>query len=216
MSIRTIATVISTVAGLGGTAAGGAVYLGQQAATPAVQPAAAQVSSSAGSAGATATSGAPTSSTAPRCDDGAWTGPGSIDPNGRPRFDAGDSGAVYIWHDGTGWHLRSTDALPGAHHYTGTVALNADARFTSFRSVRLERDDHVWVTGDNVLHYDFTTYRGVDGLDFTVSACGAARDHETLHFSLDYNGREQDTARIRIGENRAHPDAATFAIRRDV
>jgi hypothetical protein len=39
---------------------------------------------------------------------------------GPDSFDAGDSGAVYLWHDGKGWHIRTTDKTPGAHHYSGT------------------------------------------------------------------------------------------------
>ena len=161
------------------------------------------------------TSAAPAASV--DCADGRWVGPDGISVQGRPdRIDAGDRGAVYLWHDSTGWHVRTTDASPGAHHYSGSIAVSADARFTAFAPVRNEKDDHVWVTGDNVLHYALTTYRGVDGFNFRVSACLPRADvqKETLRFSMDYNGREDDPARIDLGDSKRHPDAATFEVRR--
>src|SRR5437660_8383930 len=101
------------------------------------------------------------------CDAGAWTG--AISPEGRPdALDAGDAGAVYVWHDGDGWHIRATDVRPVDHHYTGTIHLDpAAANFANIRTVRDERDDHVSVDGTNTLHYDFHTYASIDGVDFT-------------------------------------------------
>jgi hypothetical protein len=167
----------------------------------------------------------PTSTTPPSssssssrdCADGRWIGPDGISLEGRPdRIDAGDRGAVYLWHDASGWHLRTTDSSPGAHHYSGSVAASAGARFTYFAPVRLEKDDHVWVTGDNVLHYSLTTYRGVDGVNFRVSACGFDRSRESLRFSMDYNGHEDDPSRIDLGDSKRHPDSATFTVSRAV
>src|SRR5690348_14690942 len=70
------------------------------------------------------------------CDAGPWTG--AISPEGRPdNLDAGDAGAVYVWHDGDGWHIRTTDARPVDHHYTGTIRLEPSAaNFTDIRPVR--------------------------------------------------------------------------------
>ena len=125
---------------------------------------------------------------------------------------------MYLWHDGTGWHVRTTDASTGAHHYSGTIAASPGARFTSFAPVRNEKDDRVWVTGDNVLHYSLTTYRGLDGFNFRVGACLPAGEvrNETLRFSMDYNGREDDPSRIDLGDSKRHPDSATFEVRRAV
>ena len=148
------------------------------------------------------------------CDLGAWIGPRGAGVNGRPQFDAGDSGAAYIWHDASGWHLRTTDAAAGAHRYTGTIVSSPGTAFAAVRPVRNERDDRVWITGGNVLHYDLTTYRGVDGFDFRVAGCHTPREHEALRFSLDYNGREEATSRIKLGSMKQHPPHATFYVRR--
>jgi hypothetical protein len=155
--------------------------------------------------------------TAPRCDDGDWRGPGGINVDGRPDgLDAGDRGTVYLWHDASGWHLRTTDVTTTAHSYTGTVALSSGARFTSFATVRLERDDRVWVDGNNILHYAFVTYSGIDGVDFTVSACDGAREHEAMLVTMDINGHEDDPSRIALGDMKQHPPSATFAVTRTV
>jgi hypothetical protein len=213
MSIRLVATAVSAVAGIGSAA--GIAATAAPAAAPAAQLLAAQITPPAG----TSNSGSSTTSmstAAPACDDGAWHAADGVSVEGRPSFDAGDSGAAYVWHDANGWHVRTTDATRGAHHYTGSISASPGAAFVGVRPVRNERDDHVWVTGDNVLHYDLTTYRGVDGFDFRVTACAHDRDHEALRFSMDYNGREQDTARLKLGEHKQHPDSARFTVWRDV
>ena len=217
------------------------VAAGQAISSPATQPGAAPVSAppaaiatttasstaSTPAAPATATTpsigpvatpgAAPTAPAPPRCDDGDWRGPDGINVDGQPDgFDAGNRGAVYLWHSSDGWHIRTTDVTDTAHHYTGTIALSPGARFTSFSTVRLENADRVWVDGDNVLHYDFTTYNGIDGVNFTVSACDGAREHEAMHFDMDYNGHEDDPARINIGDRKQHPDSANFIVTRTI
>src|SRR5438034_1482628 len=93
---------------------------------------------------------APAQQPATDCDAGRWTG--AISPEGRPDgLDAGDAGAVYVWHDGDGWHIRTTDARPTDHHYTGIIRLS-DGAFADMRPVRDEKDDRVTVGGDGLLH----------------------------------------------------------------
>ena len=185
----------------------------------AASPASAAAATSSASTTPAASAAAPASTapapSPPRCDDGRWVGPGGINVEGQPNgFDAGDRGAVYLWHSSDGWHIRTTDVANTAHHYTGTVALSAGARFTSFSTVQLERTDRVWVDGDNILHYDFTTYDHIDGVNFTVSACDGAREHEAIHFNMDYNGHEDDPSRIALGDTKQHPASANFAVTR--
>jgi hypothetical protein len=185
-------------------------------ASPPTSPAAAAPTPG-GSASGAAVAPSIAAPASPRCDDGRWQGPGGINVEGQPDgFAAGDRGAVYLWHSTDGWHIRTTDVTNTAHHYTGTVALSAGARFTSFSTVRLESGDRVWVDGDNVLHYDFTTYDHIDGVNFTVSACDASREHESIHFDMDYNGHEDDPTRIALGDTKQHPASANFVVTRSV
>jgi hypothetical protein len=142
------------------------------------------------------------------CDTGAWTG--AISPEGRPdSLDAGDAGAVYVWHDAGGWHVRSTDARPVDHHYTGTIRLApAAASFADLRTVRTERDDRVLVDGTNVLHYDFHTFASIDGVDFRVT-CPAGRRAERLAFHTEFDGHPI-ADRVRIGDTKRSPRSADF------
>jgi hypothetical protein len=199
MTSRTTATMVSALSGIGIASGAAAVSLAA-APSPAMSLTA-------------ATAPAPQPM---RCPDGRWIGPAGINVEGQPPFDAGDSGAAYIWHDGSGWHLRTTDAVNTAHHYTGTIAVSGDASVVTLQPLQLERSDHVWRTNDNVIHYDFTTYTGVDGLNFTVSSCDPNHRNETLHFHLVYNGSTQDPARVKLGPNKQHPPSADFIVQRSV
>jgi hypothetical protein len=146
------------------------------------------------------------------CDAGPWTG--AISPQGRPDgLDAGDAGAVYVWHDSDGWHIRATDARPTDHHYTGTVRLApAAANFTDVRTVRTEKDDKVSVDGTNTLHYDFHTYASIDGVDFRVTCAGR---REVLGFHTEFDGHPISD-RVRIGDSKQSPKSADFAFTRSV
>ncbi len=202
MRIRTALAAVGVTAGLTGLAV-------------ATGPAVSNIADASATVTSTAATAAPSSSA--RCDDERWVGPDGINVNGRPdRFDAGNAGGVYLWHGVDGWHLRTTDIAPVAHHYQGTIALSTGGRFTSFSTVRLENGDRVWVDGANVLHYDVTTFRGIDGLNFTVSDCDHAAGAETLRFTMDFNGHEDDPGRIRLGDTQQHPPSATFTATRTV
>lgn len=167
---------------------------------------------------AAATRPAPSAPARADCDAGRWTG--AISPEGRPEgFDAGDTGAVYIWHDADGWHLRSTDKRSTDHHYTGTIRLEpAAANFTDVRTVRDERDDKVTVDGTNTLHYDFHTFASIDGVDFRVS-CPADQkgrpDRERLGFHTEFDGHPV-ADRVRIGAEKRVPKSADFGFVRSV
>jgi hypothetical protein len=214
MKLRSTATLATFLTGIGAAVGGTAYALATGPASPISLTAATSATPAPASQPAIA---APSPALAPRCDDGAWIGPDGINVQGRPdHLDRGDGGSVYIWHADGGWHLRTTDVQKVAHHYTGSITVSPGASVTFLRPVMLEKDDRVWVSSDNVIHYDLTTYAGVDGFDFRVSACDADRQHETLRFSLDYNGREQDTARIKLGDRKANPPAATFDAHRSL
>src|SRR5262252_2318482 len=151
-----------------------------------------------------------------RCDATPWTG--AISPEGRPDgLDAGDAGAVYVWHDGDGWHIRTTDQRAVDHHYTGTVRLlPAGESFVDLRPVRDEKDDRVFVDGDNVLHYDFHTFASIDGADFHVTCVDHGRGaRERLAFHTEFDGHPVSD-RVRIGDSKRSPKSAEFVFVRAV
>lgn len=150
------------------------------------------------------------------CDDGKWTGAGAS-VQGRPHgFDAGDLGRTYVWHDATGWHLRTTDATSGPHHYSGTITASPGAHFSDVDKVRLDQGDHLYVDDHNVLHYDFTTYEGIDGVNFRVTACDGDREHETLGFFLQKQGTDDNPVMIDLGHDDHHPSSDPFTVTRTV
>src|SRR5262247_2013648 len=161
------------------------VACGGSSPTLEIQPAAATVASPSPRASASS------SADAGRCDATRWTG--AVNPEGRPDgFDAGDAGAVYVWHDGDGWHIRSTDKRPTDHHYTGSIHLSKGGSFTDLHPVRDEKDDTVSVDGDNTLHYDFHTFASIDGVDFRVTCPpqrGVDVERQRLTFHTMFDGR---------------------------
>ncbi|HKA12630.1 MAG TPA: hypothetical protein VKI99_19380 [Candidatus Dormibacteraeota bacterium] len=164
---------------------------------------------------AAAVKAAPARQASEACDAGRWTG--AVNPEGRPDgFDAGDAGAVYVWHDGDGWHIRSTDKRPTDHHYTGSIHLSKGGSFTDLHPVRDEKDDTVSVDGDNTLHYDFHTFASIDGVDFRVTCPpqrGVDVERQRLTFHTMFDGRPI-ADRVRIGDAKQSPKAATFAFTR--
>lgn len=167
-------------------------------------------------AAATSPAPSPQQTSGDRCNTGRWAG--AISPEGRPDgLDSGDAGAVYMWHDAAGWHIRATDRRPIDHHYTGTIRVAPQGGFTDVRPVRDEKDDRVWALGDSVLHYDFHTFASIDGVDFRVS-CPVERtverkvaaDHQRLGFHTEFDGHPL-ADRVRIGDSKLSPKSADFA-----
>ena len=148
----------------------------------------------------------------PGCDDGPWS-LGDVPVQGRPdRFAPGARGRTFVWHDADGWHLRSTDATPGPHRYTGTITPSAGAAFVDIRPVRLDPQDRFVVAQDG-LHYSFTTHEGVDGVDFRVTGCHRSAP-ESLTFALRKDGHGDDPQLVDVGDQGRHPDTDPFTVRR--
>jgi hypothetical protein len=93
-----------------------------------------------------------------RCDDGPWKVADASVEGAPAGFEAGEIGRTYVWHDGGGWHPRTTDARPGPHHYSGTIITSPGAKFVDVAKVRLEPGDVLFVHDHQVLHYAFTTF----------------------------------------------------------
>src|SRR5215472_10313927 len=148
-----------------------------------------------------ATPAAAVASSNTECDAGAWRAD-DISVEGAPDgFDAGDHGATFIWHDGAGWHLRTTDKTDSRHVYSGRIVLSTGS-FRNVEGVQLEQDDHYRVDG-RTLYYRFVTYNAIDGLDFRVGDC-APGARQALAFHLRYEG-QLDKTRVIVGDQGKHP-----------
>ena len=64
---------------------------------------------------------------------------------------------------------------PGPHHYSGTITTSPGARLVDVAKVRLEPGDTLFVDDHQVLHYAFTTFDAIDGVNFRVTACDSDR-----------------------------------------
>ena len=208
-------TIGATMAGLGAAGAAAAI-----AATggPSLQVASAQLTSANASTSTSTSSSTSATATSTTCDDGAWVGQDNLRVEGAPdRFDAGDRGATYVWHDAGGWHIRATDPAGKSAHYTGVITLTKGATFRDVDTVRFEKDDHIQLLdGGTVLRYSFATYSGIDGVDFRVSACADVRAHEAITFTMRKNGSDDDASRIFVGDHKQHPDSSTWRAFRQV
>lgn len=124
----------------------------------------------------------------PRCDEGHWPAtvqwkPATLEPGGRAGY--------YVWHDASGWHLRTTTPQRSPHPFTGTIVSSDDIKLV--HQYRDEGRDQVTLDG-NRLTFSFVTYAGVDGIDFTVGCS------ESIAFSLKAYKRLMSPARIWLGE----------------
>ncbi len=123
-------------------------------------------------------------------------------------FHRGDASGVYIWHRSGvdhGWHLETTDPRgSGPHAYTGT--LTTDGKFTDVQLVHPESGDSATIDGNGALNYSFTTYSGIDGVDF--------RDPggSEITFSLYEDGSLMATSNINLGDNSHHPASNPFTL----
>lgn len=148
------------------------------------------------------------------CADGPWSVARASIEGAPAGFDPGDAGRTYVWHDSAGWHLRTTDAEPGPHHYSGTIAASPDAQFVDVATVKLDPGDSLRVDGRHVLHYSFTTFEGIDGLNFRVTACEADHSRERLAFALHKEGATDQPADVDLGAHRDHPATDPFVATR--
>ena len=137
------------------------------------------------------------------CVNGHW--PGVAD--GRPtQLQAGADAAVYMWHDGTGWHLRATHPGSAKEVISGTItsdgAIYAVARRTEGNDIVAHSASHHTVV------FRFTNYGHIDGLDFKVR-CG---NHLRANGQVDHT--PMTPGQVWIGQNNDHPTSVPFEIDR--
>ncbi|MEO5679945.1 MAG: hypothetical protein ABIS47_09785 [Acidimicrobiales bacterium] len=156
----------------------------------------------AGAAGTTSTS-APNPSA---CDErGSWP----TVAQGEPRqLDAGDRGALTMWHDPQGWHVRVTHRPNGERTFTGRITTST-GRIAVVREVRDEAADIVRLSdGGATLAFSFSNHGGIDGVDFRV-ACS-----RRLEVVAGADGRRLPTERVKLGRFGVHPTSNPFVLRR--
>ena len=131
----------------------------------------------------------------------AWT-------QGRPDgFSAGDTGGVYLWHDGSGWHLRVTHATDDKSTFSGRLATTG--HLVDVHAIALEKNDVLQVGAEgHTVAFRFENYGHIDGFDFH-SRCAPS-----IVFSFTRAGHRLPTDRIFVGDHKAHPATNPFRITR--
>jgi hypothetical protein len=125
--------------------------------------------------------------------------------------DEGDPGLAadapmgyYLWHDGTGMHLRTHG--PGEEHLF-VARIHTDGQFVDVTSVGGEgRDSVAIVDGGHTLVLRVHTFDAIDGVDFRIEGGTQVR----LRLGLDRSPISTDN--IFLGAARAHPDSNPFTL----
>ena len=121
------------------------------------------------------------------CDEGHW--PGSVE--GQPgSFQPGGPAGYYVWHDASGWHLRTTTPSTEGHTFAGRITASDDIKV--LRVVKNEKADSVKLAGRSIT-FRFDTHNHVDGIDFKVGCA------QSLRFALSAEGRAWPASRIKLG-----------------
>ncbi|VBB07201.1 Hypothetical protein LUCI_2445 [Lucifera butyrica] len=125
--------------------------------------------------------------------------------NGRPEaFHPGQVIGYFIWHDGSGIHIRTT-TKGQSHIFSGAVHTNG--RFVDVHGVRLENVDAYTVGHErHQMDFRFETAGGVDGIDFKVDG------GEKVVFDLFIDGHKISPDVIYGGAGSWHPDHSRFEI----
>lgn len=91
---------------------------------------------------------------------------------GKPSLNADGDRGFWLWHDEDGIHLRTTTrGLP--HVFSGVIRTRERAEFYDVHRFRQEHApqnrDRTVVADNDAIRFRFTTYDGMDGLDFRLS-----------------------------------------------
>jgi hypothetical protein len=136
-----------------------------------------------------------------RCDEGYWPASVQVQP---ASYKVGGTAGYYIWHDRSGWHLRTTTPSKEATVFSGRIVSGGDIK--ALRVYKNEAADTVKV-GANVMTFSFKTHNHVDGIDFTVGCTSR------LRFALSANGRPTPVRRIWLGKY-GHAPSNPFGVHR--
>lgn len=138
------------------------------------------------------------------CDAGPW---GSRVQGAPANFDGGDRGGDYLWHDGSGFHLRVTHRNDNRVVYTGQIVSPEPMRIDP---VKLEPGDSATLSPDHrTITFVFVDHGHVDGVDFHTDCAS----HLTLT-NLNAGDEKLSANRVYLGAREVHPARIPFTIHR--
>ena len=126
---------------------------------------------------------------------------------GSPGVKAQQAQGIYLWHGAHGYSLRVTH--PGRARLVVTGAITVSRDVSAVRRIALERSDSVTRSNHGrTLHFRFTNYGGVDGIDF------GAECSKTVQVALQIAGRKATPGQVFLGQHRASATSVPFTIER--
>ena len=148
-----------------------------------------------------------TSRTRTHCEvnrDDRWPGWTSHRPE---NVDPATLDGVYMWHNGTGWHVRATHRSLARNSFSGRIVTTG--RFFHPSAVRLEGHDWLRVSKDHrTITFRFENHGAIDGLDFRTYCA------PMIEFTFVGNGEVMPADSIKIGAGSVQPDSNPFRITR--
>jgi hypothetical protein len=152
-------------------------------------------------------SGSETVRARPHCEvnrDDRWPGWTSHRPE---NVDPATLDGVYMWHNGTGWHVRATHRSLARKSFSGRIVTTG--RFFHVSAVRLEGRDWLRVSKDrHTITFRFANYGAIDGLNFRTYCA------PFIEFTFVGNGDVMPADAIKIGAGGVQPDSNPFRITR--
>ena len=128
--------------------------------------------------------------------------------NGRPaNVDPHTAAGVYMWHDGTGWHIRATHRSDARRVFAGTIVTGVP--FYGVSSVRLEGHDSRNVSADHhTITFRFENHGAIDGLNFRTHCA------PSITFTFLSDGVSMPASDVTIGHSPTNPASDPFTIAR--
>ena len=119
-----------------------------------------------------------------------------------PSMKSGAPENYWVWHDGQGWHLRTTTAK-NEHLFYGRV-VSSTGEVKTVKAISQERNDEILLDQGQV-KFEFSTHGAMDGFDFTVpdGAC------VSFHLFVD---KQDAKGKITVGASEKQPPSNHFKI----
>jgi hypothetical protein len=143
-----------------------------------------------------------TSPASAACATGAW----SPTASGKPvSLSAGSAQGIYLWHDGSGWHLRATH--PGTARTVFTGVIDSSGGISGVKR-SLESNDVAYEATGSRIKFSFKNRSHIDGIDFVVGCSNR------FTVSASVNGAPIANTGVFLGSGSVNPTSVPFALER--
>ena len=136
------------------------------------------------------------------CATGAWS---STAANRPATLHAGSTEGVYLWHDGSGWHLRATH--PGTSRTVFTGVIDSSGGIGGVKRA-LESSDTVFEATGSRIVFTFKNRGHLDGIDFVVGCSNR------ITVSASTNGAPIANSNVFLGSGSVNPTSVPFVLER--